>query len=96
MSACCDGRKAAKTPTLARRCREVGAWALPTTMLALMPKCPACVAAYVAVWSGLGLSLGAATFLRTALLLLLALSLLYLILTRLVRFLVAGGSKREE
>jgi hypothetical protein len=88
MSACCDGRKVAKTPTWVRRCREVGAWALPTTMLALMPKCPACLAAYVALWTGLGLSLGAATYLRTALLVLCVVSLLYLILKRLGRFLV--------
>ena len=51
----------------------------------VVPKCPACLAAYVALWTGLGLSLSTATYLRWALLFLCVASLLFLIVERLDR-----------
>jgi hypothetical protein len=45
----------------------VAGWVGSAAGLALMPKCPACIAAYVALGTGLGISLSAATHLRTAL-----------------------------
>ncbi|BCU78436.1 hypothetical protein [Luteolibacter sp. LG18] len=57
-------------------------WALPGSVLVLMPKCPACLAAYVALASGIGLSIPAAAFLRHALLGLCVLSLLFLAVQR--------------
>jgi len=89
MNTCCNSLNAAKTPTWWRRSREFGAWAFPSVILALMPKCPACLAAYVAVWTGLGLSLSSATYLRMSLLVLCVASLLYLVLSRIGRFVVA-------
>jgi hypothetical protein len=47
-------------------------------VLTLMPKCPVCVAAYVAAWTGLGISLTTATYLRIALLMVSVTALAYL------------------
>ena len=66
---------------------SLGVWAF-------MPKCPMCIAAYVAVWTGLGLSLAAATYLRWSLLLVSSTVLIYLIGKR--RFpALAGGFIRR-
>lgn len=51
-----------------RRVIELAGWLIPGTLLALFPKCPLCVAGYVALATGLGLSLTVATYLRWALL----------------------------
>ena len=64
MSACCDAAGDRKTPTWVRRVREIFAWVLPSAILVLVPKCPACLAAHVMLWTGLGLSLSTATYLR--------------------------------
>jgi high-affinity Fe2+/Pb2+ permease len=85
MSACCDAASDRKTPRWARRVREIFAWVLPSALLVLAPKCPACLAAYVMLWTGLGLSLAAATYLRGVWLFLCAASLLFLIVKRLDR-----------
>jgi hypothetical protein len=85
MSACCDAVDDRKTTAWMRRVREVFAWGLPSAILMFVPKCPACLAAYVAVWTGLGLSLATATYLRWALLFLCAASLLFLTVKRLDR-----------
>jgi hypothetical protein len=86
MNACCDGRNVSRTPTRGRRYVEVAGWVFPGFILAILPKCPACVAAHVAVRTGLGLSLSTATYLRWSLLVLCAAALLYPGVKRLGRF----------
>jgi hypothetical protein len=76
---CCGGRQA--SPRL-RRGGEIAAGAISLGVWALMPKCPLCLAAYVTLWTGIGLSLAAATYLRWSFLLLSAALLLYLALRR--------------
>jgi hypothetical protein len=70
-------------PTFARRCLEIAGWILSGAILALMPKCPACLAAYVAIATGVGLSLSAAIHLRASLLVLCIVLLLYPVVRRL-------------
>ena len=62
MDCCCQELR----PSLRRRVATAAGWILPTAMLALVPKCPLCVAAYAAALTGIGISISAATFLRTS------------------------------
>ena len=86
-----------------RRMRGAASWALPSVALALVPKCPMCVAAYLAIGGGLGVSLTTAAHLRTALVWL-CWSTLALLIARLVargwtrhrsRIVTAPGMRRN-
>ncbi len=79
---------------LARRTRGAAAWALPSVALVLVPKCPMCIAAYLALGGGLGISLSTAAHLRTALLWLCWSALALLSVRVAVRFAKRGAMKR--
>ena len=66
-----------------RRLRSFAAllqWALPITTLALIPKCPACIAGYILLFTGIGLSFPAAAAVRWSLIALCTAALAYLLL----------------
>jgi hypothetical protein len=77
---------AVRAPTVRRACRGIAGWMMPLAVLALMPKCPACLAAYVAIGTGLALSASVAAYLRVTLLVLCIFSLIYLGMTWLCSF----------
>jgi hypothetical protein len=64
-------------PSFTRRSLDLTAKMVPVAILAVLPKCPACVAAYVALGTGIGFSLTAATYLRLSLVVLCVASLVY-------------------
>jgi len=68
------------------RLGEVTGWIASSITLALLPKCPACLAAYVALATGIGISLPVATCLRMTLVVLCLTALVFMTLRRLRRF----------
>jgi len=89
MHCCCNdaepapqkGSPTPSSPGPSPRCRVAAfvQWALPVTTLALIPKCPGCVAAYVLLFTGMGISLPAAAATRWALIALSISALGYLV-----------------
>ena len=67
-------------------CRDAAGWIVPGVGLALIPKCPACVAAYIALLSGIGISYSAAASLRIGLIVLCVALLLFVAARHVFRF----------
>lgn len=96
MSACCEANGHPKPRAFLRGIREMLAWFLPSALLVLIPKCPACLAAYVMIWGGIGLSLSTATWLRWGLLFVSITLLLFLIVNRLYRIGFHLGFRKDH
>jgi hypothetical protein len=63
-----------------RRCCANAGLLVPSAVVALLPKCPACLAAYLALGTGVGVSVTAAQWLQTVVIALCAASLYVLAL----------------
>jgi hypothetical protein len=75
-------------PSLKKRGAKTAGWVLPSAVMVLMPKCPACVVAYIAIVTGAGVSVSAAAHLRLLVLVLCVVMLVWMAakpLLRLVR-----------
>src|SRR5271154_3989857 len=77
-----------------RRSGEIADWIVPSATLALLPKCPMCVAAYVALATGIGISLPTATYLRATLVVLCIAALVFVTIRRLRSLIAPGVSRR--
>lgn len=74
-------RNAGRRPAgLFRRAWRISQWLFPATLLALLPKCPMCVAAYVALFTGIGISVATARSIQILLLVFCLTALAYLAL----------------
>ena len=76
-ASCCSGGHATEGRTQGgsssavwvRQGRRGAQWLVPGAILALLPKCPMCIAAYIALGTGIGVSIPAAAHVREAIIL---------------------------
>ena len=89
--ACCelhgDGARTAglRSRSLGRRGAKTAGWVLPSVVMVLMPKCPACLVAYLAI-AGMGISVSAAEGLRLMVLGICGISIGYFVVVGLLRW----------
>lgn len=87
---CCQdkaraGEEVRRPASRLRRGGDIADWVVPAAALAFLPKCPVCVAAYVALATGVGISLPTATYLRAILVVVCVASLVFAGVRRLRR-----------
>lgn len=80
----------------AARAGTIAGWLVPSLLLAVMPKCPMCVAAYVAMVTGLGISLPVAAGIKMGLVALCALTLVAMTGLCLKRYLKSRRRRRSN
>jgi hypothetical protein len=85
----------ARPLTLARRSLDMARWMVPGAVLVLLPKCPACLAAYIAIGTGFGISISTATYVRLLLVIVCITSLLLLAARLLPRLFQSVTRPRE-
>ncbi len=76
---CCAAR-----PSRTRRSLDVAGYVVPSAIMVLLPKCPACIVAYLAMGAGIGVTMTTAATLRV-ILLSLCVACLAVVTARLVR-----------
>jgi len=79
---CCEGTTA---PSQRPRFLAAAGYVVPAAVMALLPKCPACIVAYLAVGAGIGVTMSTAATLRTMLLILCVASLVFITARRVRR-----------
>lgn len=79
---CCEAQPAARRGLAARPWRSAGGCVGSGAMLVLLPKCPMCIAAYLAVWTGAGMATPIAGHLRFLMAAIFVVSLSFLVVRR--------------
>lgn len=63
---------------------------IPAFVFVIIPKCPVCLAGYIAVASGIGISITTATYIRFGLIIFCVVSLSYFIFKHMIRWMVTN------